>query len=116
MHTQIMKWVSIAALILMGLGLPIGTYRVGLEIVVCVSALLIVTQAIRSRKYIWAVGFMLVALFFNPVVPLLFLGNASLLLNWVCLTGFVVSLVTLKTQPTLSILSITSQSQRTESL
>jgi hypothetical protein len=116
MHTKIMKWLSIAVLLLMGLGLPVGSYRVGLEIVVCVTALLVVTQAVRAGKYIWATGFSLVAVLFNPVVPIGLSGSASLLLAWVCLTAFLISIGAVKRQPTLSAPSITSQAPRSESL
>jgi hypothetical protein len=116
MHTKIMKWLSIAVLLLMGLGLPVGSYRVGLEIVVCVTALLVVTQAVRAGKYIWATGFSLVAVLFNPVVPIGLSGSASLLLAWVCLTAFLISIGAVKRQPTLSAPSITSQAPRGESL
>jgi hypothetical protein len=116
MDTKIMKWLSIAALLLMGLGLPVGSYRVGLEILVCVTALLVVTQAVRAGKYFWAAGFSVVAVLFNPVVPIALSGSASLLLAWVCLTAFSISIGALKRQPTLSVASITSQAPRSESL
>jgi Family of unknown function (DUF6804) len=116
MHTKIMKWLSIAVLLLMGLGLPVGSYRVGLEIVVCVTALLVVTQAVRAGKYFWATGFSVMAVLFNPVVPIALSGNAPLLLAWVCLTAFLMSIVALRRQPTLSAPSITSQAPRGESL
>lgn len=115
-HTKIMKWISIGALLLVGLGLPIGSYRVVLELVVCVSALLVVTQAVRTGKYFWAAGFSAIAVLFNPVVPVALSRTATLLLDWVCLLAFLVSLAVLKVQPTLSIPSITSRAQRTESL
>jgi len=52
MLTKIMKWVSIGLLLLAGLRLA-SSYQVLLEFVVCVSALLVVTQAVRAGKYIW---------------------------------------------------------------
>jgi hypothetical protein len=116
MHTKIMKWVAIVALLLAVLRFPIGSHRVALDIVVCVSALLVVTQAIHAGKYVWAAGFSALAVLFNPVVPVGASATAFLLLDWVCLTAFVVSLGTLKRQPTLSLSSITSQAPRTESL
>jgi hypothetical protein len=116
MHTKIMKWLSIAALLLAVLRLPIGSHRVVLEIVVCVSALLVVTQAIRADKYYWASGFSVIAVLFNPVVPIALSGNAFLWLDWVCLAAFLVSLVALKRQPTLSVPSITNPMPGTESL
>ena len=116
MHTKLMKWLSVAALLLAGLGLPMGSNRIVLEIIVCVSALLVVTQAIRVGKYFWAAGFSAIAVLFNPIVPIALSGNASLLVDWVCLLAFLVSLFKLRVQPTLSIPSITHRGSRTEAL
>ena len=52
------------------LGFPIMSHRAVLGIVVCVSGLLVVTQAIPSSKYFWAAGFLGIAVLFNPIVPL----------------------------------------------
>ena len=116
MHTKLMKWLSVAALLLAGLGLPLGSNRIVLEIVVCVSALVVVTQAIRAGKYLWAVGFSAIAVLFNPMVPIVLSGKTSLLVDWVCLLAFLVSLFALRIQPTFSIPSITHRGPRTESL
>ena len=116
MHTKIMKWVAIATLFLAVLGFPIVRNRAVLEIVVCVSGLLVVTQAIGASKYLWAAGFFAITVLFNPVIPLPLSGGAFLLLEWVCLAAFLVSLAALRMQPTLSAVSITSRAQRTESL
>jgi hypothetical protein len=111
-----MKWIAVATLFLALLGFPIVSHRAVLEIVVCVSALLVVTQAIWAKKYFWAAGFSTIAVLFNPLVPLPITGSAFVLLEWVCLAAFLVSLAALKLQPTLSVLSITSRAARTESL
>ena len=116
MHTKFMKWIAVATLFLAVLGFPIVSHRAVLEIVICVSALLVATQAIRANKYFWAAGFSTIAVLFNPLVPLPITGNAFVLLEWVCLAAFLVSLAVLKMQPTLSVLSITSRTPRSESL
>jgi len=115
-HTKFMKWIAIGTLFLAVLGFPIVSQRAVLEIVVCVSALLVVTQAIWASKYFWAAGFLAIAVFFNPLVRVPITGNAFLLLQWVCLAAFLVSLAVLRMQPTLSVLSITSRAPRSESL
>ena len=111
-----MKWIAIGTLFLAVLGFPIVSQRAVLEIVVCVSALLVVTQAIWASKYFWAAGFLVIAVLFNPLVRVPITGNAFLLLQWVCLAAFLVSLAVLRMQPTLSVLSITSRAPRSESL
>jgi hypothetical protein len=115
-HPELVKWIAILTLFLTVLGFPIVSHRAILEIVVCVSALLVVAQAIRASKYLWAGGFSTIAVLFNPLVPLPITGNAFVLLEWVCLAAFLVSLAVLKLQPTLSVLSITNRAPRTESL
>jgi len=116
MHTKIMKWTAVATLLLAVLGVPMMSRGAVLEVVVCVSSLLVVTQAIRAGKYFWTAGFLAIAVLFNPVVPLPLSGNAFLLLEWVCLATFLVSLAALRMQPTLSVPSITSRAPRSESL
>ena len=111
-----MKWLSVAALLLAGLGLPMGSNRIVLEIVVCVSALVVATQAIRAGKYLWVAVFSTIAVLFNPIVPMALSRGTSLLVDWVCLLAFLVSLLTLRVQPTFSIPSITHGGPRTESL
>ncbi len=116
MFTKIMKWVSIAVLLLAVLRLPTASYQVLLGIVVCVSALLVVTQAVRVGKYFWAAGFVAIAVLFNPVVPVALSRKTFLWLDSVCLMTFLVSLAVLKRQPTLSMPSITNRTPGSEPL
>src|SRR5215831_19564145 len=88
MLTKIMKWVSIAALLLAVLRLPTGSYQALLEIVVCMSGLLAATQAVRAGKYFWATGFVAIAVLFNPVVPVALARRTFLWLDLVCLMTF----------------------------
>ncbi len=116
MFTKIMKWVSTAVLLLAVLRLPTASYQVLLEVVVCVSALLVVTQAVRAGKYFWAAGFVAMAVLFNPVVPLALSRNTFLWVDLVCIATFIVSLGVLKGQRILSIPSITNRTPGSESL
>jgi len=116
MFTKIMKWLSIAALLLAALLRPSGGYQVLLQFVVCVTALMVVTQAIRTHKYFLVPAFVAIAVLFNPVVPVLLSRKTLLWLDWVCLMTFLVSLAALRWQPALTIPSITSQLRRSKSL
>ncbi len=116
MFTRIMKWVSIAVLLLAALRLPTGSYQVLFEVAVCMSGLLAATQAVRAGKYFWAAGFLAIAVVFNPVVPIALSRKIFLWLDWVCLAAFLLSLAALKRQPTLSIPSITNRTPGSESL
>ena len=116
MFTKIMKWLSIAVLLLAALWRSSAGYQVLLQFVVCVTALLVVTQAIRTRKYLWVPAFAAIAVLFNPVVPVLFSRKVLLWLDLVCLMTFLVSLAALRSQPALTIPSITSELPRSNSL
>ena len=107
MLTKIMKCVSILVLCVAALRLPTANFQVLLEIVISVTALLVVTQAVRLRKYVWAAGFGVIAVLFNPILPVALSRTTWLWLDWVCFTTFLVSLAALKTRPTFSEPSIT---------
>ncbi len=116
MFTKIMKWVSVAVLVLAALWLPGASSQVLLEVVICVSGLLVVRQAVRASKYFWAVGFLAVAALFNPVVPIALSRRTFLWLDWVCVAAFLMSLAVLRRQPVLSMPSITGRTPGSVSL
>ena len=106
MLTKVMKWISIVLLLLAGLRLPTTGNQVMLEIVVCVSGLLAVMQAVRTSHYSWAAGFLAIAVLFNPIVNLGISGKTLLWLDWACLATFLLSLAAWKRRPTASRASI----------
>jgi len=119
MLVKIMKWVSIAALLLTALfRRSAANYQPLLDFVVCMGAIVVVQQqAVRAKKYLWAAGFLVIAVLFNPIVPVPKpSGNLSLLMVSVCIATFAISLVALKPQPLLSIPSITDRNPGSESL
>jgi hypothetical protein len=116
MFTKVMKWLSIMALLL-GMFLTSSTsFRIGLEMVVCVAALVVTAQALRTHKYFWAIGFVATAVLFNPIVPVTLSHKAFLLLDLVCIGTFLISLGVLRWDPTLSIPSITGRTPGSTSL
>jgi hypothetical protein len=116
MLTKIMKWVSVILLLLAALRLPTAGFQVVLEILICVSSLLVVTQAAQVAKYFWVAGFVAIAVLFDPVVPVVLSRKNFLWLDWACLAAFLFSLAALKRQPTPSIPSITNRTPGSESL
>ena len=118
MLALVMKWVSISALFLAATSWrSAANYQLLLDFVVCIGAVVVVMQAVRAREYRWAAGFVAIALLFNPVVR--FLGPPGvlrLLILVVCIASFAISLVALKTQPILSLPSITDRNRGSESL
>jgi hypothetical protein len=62
MQTQVMKWSSIASLLLAVLFWKSGAnYQLALNLV-CVAGAVVLIQAIHTQKYPWAAGFLAVAL------------------------------------------------------
>jgi Family of unknown function (DUF6804) len=116
MLTKVAKWVSVAMLLLAALRLPSESFQILLQSVVCVSGFVVAAQAVRASKYIWAAGFVAIAVVFNPVVPLLLSRRTFVWLDLVSLMTFLVSLVFLKRQPRLSMPSITNRMPRSQSL
>ena len=116
MLTKTMKWVSVVALLLALVGRPSAGYQTVLEFVVCLSGLLVLAQAVRTGRYIWAVGFMAIAVLFNPIVPVTLSRKTFLWLDSVCVVTFLVSLALWKRRPMLSIPPITNRTPGSESL
>ena len=116
MFTRIMKWVSIAVLLLGLLVRSSASYRLALEFVVCVAALAVVAQAFRTSKYLWGAGFVSIAVLFNPIAPLTLSGRTFLWLDLACVATFALSLAALKAKPRLSIAGIINPLHRSESL
>jgi len=116
MFTKLMKWLSIMALLL-GMFLTSSTsFRIGLEMVVCVAALVVTAQAFRTHKYFWAIGFVATAVLFNPIAPVALSHGIFLLLDLVCIGTFVISLGVLRWEPELAMPSITGRTPGSRSL
>ena len=116
MFTKLTKWLSIMALLLGAFLTSSAICRIGLEMVVCVAALVVVVQAFRIGRYFWGIGFAAIAVLFNPVVPIALSHKAFLLLDLLCTGAFLVSLAALQWEPVLSIPSITDRTPGSTSL
>jgi len=118
MFATIMKSVSIAALLLAAMSWRSATHHQPLlDMAVFMGALVVAQQAARAKHHLWTTAFAAIALFFNPVVPVAKpTGDLFLLMIFVCLAPFAISLAALKTQPLLSIPSIIGRTPGSESL
>lgn len=114
--TRFMKRLSVMALLLGLLMRSSASYRIALELVVCVAALAVVAQDFRTGKYLWGAGFVSIVVLFNPIAPFTLSGSMFLWLGLACVATFAVSLAALKTKPLLSIGGIINPHQRSESL
>jgi hypothetical protein len=116
MFTKIMKLVCIAALLLAALWATSQGVGILLDILVCVGAITVATQAVTQPRYIWTAGFVAIAVLFNPIVPVVLPRNVFLWLDVACTLAFLLSLADLKRQPMLSIPSITNRTPASGSL
>jgi hypothetical protein len=108
MFTKVMMWVSIVVVLLALLGLPVAKEKV-VETVLCVSGLLVIRQAIRAGQLVLAAGFLPIIVAFSPISPIAVSGRAFLWLSWIGLAAFLVAVMALKTERTLSMPSITNR-------
>jgi Family of unknown function (DUF6804) len=116
MFTKTMKVVCVAALMLMAFWQASAGAVVVLDILICVGAMTVATQAVSRPNYVWTTGFVLIAVLFNPVVPVVLSRNIFFVLDLACLLAFLLSLEALKNQRRLSIPSITNRTPGSESL
>ena len=117
MLTQIMKWIAAVALVVAVFSWHSPLYlKMAVQFIVCMGAGLVFVQAISEKKRLWAVGFLGVAVLFNPVVPVALPRGIFLWFDAVCLTLFLFSLVFLTSSPRLSVASITDSGPGSESL
>ena len=117
MLTKIIHVVSLGILLLTGM---LWHYAANAQLlfdsIVCAGSVLAVHHAIRAQKRLLAWEFLGIALLFNPLVPVIRpADNLSLLAVWIVIVLIVASLVTFKTQPLLSIPSITIRNPGSES-
>jgi len=118
MRTRLVKWLCIAALfVAFVLWRLIADYEFPFRLVVCGGAAVVAVQAFRAVRHRWAAVFLAIAFLFNPAVSLFSLAGGPGLVAIVLAAGaFAVSLTALKSQPLLSIPSITDRNPGSESL
>lgn len=115
MLTKTMKWVSITMLLLALFWQPLQDHQVALGVLVCIGALVVVTQAWRTQNYFWATGFVAIAVLFNPIVPLALTRRTFFLLELACLGAFLLSLTVLTGKPLTPAPGIINRNRRIQS-
>ena len=116
MFTKIMKLVCAGVLLVTAFWVASPGVKILLDILICVGAITVATEAVARPKYLWAAGFVAISLLFNPIAPVALSRNVFFVLDVACLLAFLISLETLKSQPVLSIPSITNRTPGSESL
>ncbi len=111
MYVKIMISGSIAALAIALFMTSNASYRVLLQFLVCASAALVVLHAVRAEaQYLWAGAFCLVAVLFNPILPIALPSRVFFLLDVICIALFLVYYSGYKAKPRLSMASVTDRS------
>lgn len=118
MFPKIMKWASLAALLLAIAARRLAPeYLLLPQLVIFVGASVVVLQSIHEKKHKWAAAFAAIAVLFNPILVLVpSNGGQFFLLVSACIATFALALATVKTPPLLSIPSITDRTPGSESL
>ena len=107
MLTYIMKWFSIAVLLLALFGRSSAGYLLVLQFVVCGAAIMVAWEAYRSERQVWAIGFVAIAVLFNPFQSLTYSREMFLWLDLLSMATFLASLAVLKAKPKFSMALIT---------
>ena len=119
MLTRTMKWISTVALVallpLLWIA-PLSRAKLVLAVLVWGGAIVVLVQAFSAQRYTWAIGFALIFVAFNPIVPLIFSRGTLVALDLFSLAAFLSSLVFLKSARRLSIASVTDTAPRSEAL
>jgi hypothetical protein len=116
MFSRIVKYSCVAALVLATAFRLEGTASILLQFVVCGGATFVMMQAVRSRKYLWGAAFALIALYFNPVIPITVAWAVSVPISLASLVVFLASVFYPKPTPRMSLATITDLPGRGESL
>jgi hypothetical protein len=112
MYMKSISWISVVTLAAGVFLASSANYRIALEFVVCLAAASIIVQALHARKHEWAAAFSVIALLFNPIVPI---ALPDLTLRWLavpCIGVFMASLLYVKTIPRPAIISIAARPTR----
>ena len=116
MLTNKMKWISVATLLVASIWRPSASYEILVQFVVCISASLVVAQAWRASNYIWAAGFLLLAVLFNPVAPVALPRGIIFWLYAASMATFLISMAAVRSTPLLSVSGIIRPNRQYESL
>ena len=118
MFATIMKVASIVALLLATASWRSDVnHQPLLELTVFMGAIVVGQQALGAKHYLWTAAFAAIAVLFNPVAPIPKPTNdLFLLMIFVCLAPFAISLAALRAVPLPSIPSITGRCPGSQSL
>ena len=106
MFTGTMWWFPVAVLLLALLVSLYAGYRIALEMEVCVAAIVVFVQAIHVAKDMWGMGFITLAVLFNPAMPVPLRHRLYPGMEWFSIGAYLISLAALRTRPLLCTSSV----------
>jgi hypothetical protein len=105
-----MKWFCTAVLLVALLSWRVSpAYELPLNIAISFGAIAVILQAVAAKQYLWALGFVVIALLFNPILPVAKSASFSYFALIAACATFALSIRALKTRPLLTIPSIVGQ-------
>ena len=97
MVTGIIKWVSIPVLLIASVFSGFAaSYELAVDLAICLGATILVQQAVWSKEYFWAAGFVSIAIVFSPF---LLAVKIFLLMGLTCVAIFLAFLAIFRRQP-----------------
>ena len=109
MYLKIMISLSLVALAVALFVTRNASYQVFLQFLVCGTAALIVWKAVRDQaQYRWAVAFSVIAILFNPILPLALPSRAFFVVDLLCMALFLVYARAYKAKPRWSMASVSA--------
>jgi len=97
MYMKSMSWISVIALAPAVFLISSANYTIALEFIICWASASIVVLALRAGKYEWAGAFLVMAVAFNPIVPISISGVHFRWMEVACMGGFLASLFYFRT-------------------
>jgi hypothetical protein len=107
MFITMTKALTSAALLAAAISDPGAANRPLLSLVIFAGAIVVSVQAMRLNEYVWGVGFLMLALLFNPLLMISLSHAVERWLDLVCLVTFLFSFVVLRATPLPPVPSIT---------
>jgi hypothetical protein len=97
MITRIVKWISIPVLLAASIfARYAASYELLVNLVVCTGAVVGVQRAVQLKNYVWAAGFVAIAIVFSPF---LLVTKIFLLLGITCIVACLTSFVAFRRRP-----------------
>lgn len=115
MYSKIVRTSCLATLGLMAAFRFEGGVKLLALFMVCGAAVFVLLEAVRSGKHLWAIAFVLIVVYFNPIFPIETSRVVELTVVLACMVMFAASLRYLKPIPRMSLATITDLPARGES-